>query len=110
MRISDWSSDVCSSDLNGRHSGGERCAKSVSDGRLVQGTERRQIGVVARRDLAGMADRKAGHMPLGLGVPQRLVGLAEPGEQQRERLAFIVDDMAAASPEDRKSTRLNSSH
>src|SRR3546814_1599563 len=26
---------------NGRHSGGERCAKSVSDGRLVQGTERR---------------------------------------------------------------------
>src|SRR3546814_8397503 len=46
-----------------------------------------------------MADRKAGHMPLGLGVPQRLVGLAEPGEQQRERLAFIVDDMAAASPD-----------
>src|SRR3546814_13536798 len=45
---------------NGRHSGGERCAKSVSDGRLVQGTERRQIGVVARRDLAGMADRTAG--------------------------------------------------
>src|SRR3546814_14725088 len=46
-----------------------------------------------------MADRKAGHMPLGLGVPQRLVGLAEPGEQQRARLAFIVDDMAAASPD-----------
>src|SRR3546814_20094643 len=91
MRISDWSSDVCSSDLNGRHSGGERCAKSVSDGRLVQGTERRQIGVVARRDLAGMADRKEGHMPLGLGVPQRLVGLAETGEQQRARLALFVE-------------------
>src|SRR3546814_9212789 len=46
MRISDWSSDVCSSDL----------------------------------------------------VPQRLVGLAQPGKLQMQRLAVIVDNATAASP------------
>src|SRR3546814_1837177 len=60
MRISDWSSDVCSSDL--------------------------------------VTDREAGHVPLGLGVPQRLVGLAQPGKQQMQRLAVIVDHATPASP------------
>ena len=54
---------------HGRHRGGDRCAEGVGDGRLVQGPERRQISIVARRYLARVADREAGHMPLGLGVP-----------------------------------------
>jgi hypothetical protein len=53
---------------HGRHRGSDRCAEGVGDGRLVQGPERRQIGIVARRHLARVADREAG-MPLGLGVP-----------------------------------------
>src|SRR3546814_12598558 len=53
---------------------------------------------MARRDLARVTDREAGHVPLGLGVPQRLVGLAQPGKQQMQRLAVIVDNATAASP------------
>ena len=54
---------------HGRHRRSDRCAEGIGDGRLVQRPERRQIGIVARRNLAGVTDREAGHMPLGLGVP-----------------------------------------
>lgn len=83
---------------NGRHRRSDRLAKGIGNGRLVQGPERRQIGIVACRDLAGVTHREAGHMPLGLGVPQRLVGLAEPGKHQVERLAVIIDNIVLRYP------------
>src|SRR3546814_11497742 len=37
MRISDWSSDVCSSDLGGRAGGGVRCGAGGRGGRRAEG-------------------------------------------------------------------------
>src|SRR3546814_8812157 len=75
MRISDWSSDVCSSDLP-----------------VARDHDLRRIIVVG--DGADFA--------LGRGVCELLRGVDVGAEQRRHR--------ADADGEDRKSTRLNSSH
>ena len=64
----------------------------------MQGPERRQIGIVASRHLARVANREACHMPLGLGVPQRLVGFAEPRKKQVEGLAVVIDNIVPSYP------------
>src|SRR3546814_2096948 len=99
MRISDWSSDVCSSDLPGevRHRSREAVVSDVLDGAAsvswplsrTDGTAHSLCGVdqadwriLARRWLSAELSRRHGH----------------------------VAGVAAIDVEDRKSTRLNSSH
>src|SRR3546814_8344550 len=97
MRISDWSSDVCSSDLD--HAGGAEdgahhaAAEVVADQQRVErhgaavggaedGGDQIEIAEVAREDVGAGAERLCGQ----------------------------ADDQRGLDAEDRKSTRLNSSH
>src|SRR3546814_2028199 len=86
MRISDWSSDVCSSDLDRRTArrGGD------DDDPLPRRQASRRHGL--SRYTAG--DRM-------MRAPRRIVGTL---------LALLGILVAAPAAEDRKSTRLNSSH
>src|SRR3546814_2787615 len=99
MRISDWSSDVCSSDLRdlggARHLGillGDRQAAFLIDAMLL-----RKVGEDRVDEHAGIADHALALFVLGIGLLQ-------------------VDDQDALRHPDlnrrkaRKSTRLNSSH
>src|SRR3546814_14929301 len=53
MRISDWSADVCSSDLSGDEIGGERLARAEHDiGGIVADQPRRNLELLGKRDLA----------------------------------------------------------
>src|SRR3546814_2394925 len=97
MRISDWSSDVCSSDLDAVHSSraaaqDQRClalasSAVVDDGSWLLRLECNPSGGLhhALPISAGRNDNRA------VTVPDCLNGFGEPGK-------------------DRKSTRLNSSH
>src|SRR3546814_7119533 len=83
MRISDWSSDVCSSDLRRRR-------------RLVQPHRIAPVGDALEQEIAvEFGQRRRAHAPLGID---------EFDAQPLDRVA------AVAAQEDRKSTRLNSSH
>src|SRR3546814_4005475 len=101
MRISDWSSDVCSSDLVGQ---ADRAPAADRDAGLTQ--------VIGARGVAEHAHRLFG--PGDLGPPARgvevhlsqfLVHLAR-GQAIALHPRRIEDDANL----DRKSTRLNSSH
>src|SRR3546814_3589306 len=107
MRISDWSSDVCSSDLRllelaGGNDGIE--LPSAEEHRLSRDREGRH-GTVVDRETAGDHDKP------GIGaraVEQERRGhcsaVAEPAEPGKAAARIGCD------PVDRKSTRLNSSH
>src|SRR3546814_2230189 len=93
MRISDWSSDVCSSDLD-----------ITFD--LVPAGAAELGGPVGRRPAARVEDALPG---------QRHVGIDEDARRACRRQANIVGQMrrqkgANLVAKDRKSTRLNSSH
>src|SRR3546814_5148056 len=98
MRISDWSSDVCSSDLEGR---GEL---DRAFGALLMALRLELVaGIFARGRHAGEAGEPA--------------GAAEAELDHRLELVDVDPADPAAIParldrrlEDRKSTRLNSSH
>src|SRR3546814_10446284 len=109
MRISDWSSDVCSSDLavglvvelreiysGRRESFGSQCQRSVKCFGLVLGTHLagpfRRIG---KKIATQIEDLRAGDAGITRAV-------------RREARTIICDKSIKA--EDRKSTRLNSSH
>src|SRR3546814_2723243 len=86
MRISDWSSDVCSSDLR-------RCSilRERASGRRK---------AVAGKDRAALLRNEEGAERSRFGMARR--------DEQRDR---VTDRrMAGRGKEDRKSTRLNSSH
>src|SRR3546814_9207789 len=100
MRISDWSSDVCSSDLR------DGCYGPVSS-----------LGLTPD----GLADR---HFPIGMAVGVAVAALALGVRHLRaapagDRLLLAIGGLAAIRAVaavwlphlgDRKSTRLNSSH
>src|SRR3546814_8732787 len=92
MRISDWSSDVCSSDLI--------IDAAVASGAVV-GTVMlvAEDGTTVYARAAGFADREAA-LPMAETTLFRLASLTKT----------IVSAAALALVEDRKSTRLNSSH
>src|SRR3546814_8023698 len=90
MRISDWSSDVCSSDLPLRHYPSNRCRDRRK--------RRRRIRSAASHLLhPGVRDPKTEQSVLWLST--RL--------EQYPTLLMLPADLDA---QDRKSTRLNSSH
>src|SRR3546814_3474227 len=123
MRISDWSSDVCSSDLRTAV-----CAVGVDEAAVLPGpagevvedprAHRRAVAVGARHADAAcpareqMAARRAdvgtvGHFRI-LEFEHRVLFLA--GEVVGEPERLHVEIGAADHATDRKSTRLNSSH
>src|SRR3546814_1479959 len=116
MRISDWSSDVCSADLRakqgGRKNRGAEVAHRFGIDRIVLA---RGSGVIADRDLEIMGERLADLGAL-LARDRGQLGVVVGGEIAREAdIGGLVDLPAvaghrAAAQLDRKSTRLNSSH
>src|SRR3546814_4994713 len=99
MRISDWSSDVCSSDLIDRPGGFMDPRDPLSRGRTSIALDMKNPDAVATaRDLCKSAD----------GIIEGF----RPGVM--ERLGLGPDVLLADNPKlvygDRKSTRLNSSH
>src|SRR3546814_5325088 len=112
MRISDWSSDVCSSDLQY-----QRAARGVaSEKRALRSFEHLQVAQVKK--LAGttliVGDRVGRHRHLGevdddTGAGTELRTLAADVRRfDVARLACRLDGQRGHAP-DRKSTRLNSS-
>src|SRR3546814_4089423 len=101
MRISDWSSDVCSSDL--------LVDRDEADARIAQ----------PRRDRADAGD----NIPRGAAAPRCrrereivdiiAIRLRRDGAEQAVELRWLPEHRRMADDvahEDRKSTRLNSSH
>src|SRR3546814_2732900 len=113
MRISDWSSDVCSSDLQPR--AGAVIAAVDDVGRLVESGD---AAPVDPPDRVGAALDRAAEGAHGVGGRQHDLALEqsldealadrEAAEEQRP----VRDRLVTRHPErsDRKSTRLNSSH
>src|SRR3546814_3754407 len=121
MRISDWSSDVCSSDLQAMHMLG-RIVPTLAVGELIVG----QVGaeqlaaIVATQiaELAAQLQAPLGHVARRQGgivircqieiIRQRELGPARAGRTvgryQKARFALLLDRKRW------KSTRLNSSH
>src|SRR3546814_7765495 len=105
MRISDWSSDVCSSDL---HQAVDRAAGQAVVGLRIPGPGLQRLDVPdVALDLVAQDQR----VDLVLARQRGGVDCVEPGE---DRLVEIDSRLAALGTEvvdpDRKSTRLNSSH
>src|SRR3546814_7917211 len=103
MRISDWSSDVCSSDLRSPEDG-------VSDARCTHVTRDRRSGLsfdvkVVRAGFASQSD-------IDQAVDRFRPAFAQRGAQvDMVVLAQAhIDAPLDGQAEDRKSTRLNSSH
>src|SRR3546814_3012050 len=124
MRISDWSSDVCSSDLPEIGRKRDPAFKLDAPG-LGIGGHRIRLGVDRRHRLL-VRPVGAAVAPLGLaflyasGVRQHVIKQVAGGGGAPYRAAIAlghklgqqpaVIDMGVAEAEDRKSTRLNSSH
>src|SRR3546814_10911346 len=114
MRISDWSSDVCSSDLRGLHAGAPPYGVITADvqGDKLGGTWRRLTGSIIERictqagvapdriDSASLAalDTAAAALPGGGHISLYLT--------EQTKVLDLVQRLAL----DRKRTRLNSSH
>src|SRR3546814_1490419 len=102
MRISDWSSDVCSSDLNDVERTLERFGPIAALGSLAI----EQPALVVDRDEHPQRGEKLGggrrslHQPAARAVSSRCV----------MRSRQIVSTMPARPDTDRKRNRLNSSH
>src|SRR3546814_7894567 len=101
MRISDWSSDVCSSDL--RHDLGDDALVAVTSGHLV-----------ARLQLALHRDEHLDHLHDArrqlVAALQLLDLVIETGLKLLDRLVELLLQGLQLVVVDRKSTRLNSSH
>src|SRR3546814_2205490 len=116
MRISDWSSDVCSSDLAPRHFADVGLAADDAriDGEFVAAAARQYVAAAQARfqpPRDGDDEFVAGQRP------DMLVDPAEPRqvEQQYRMLGKFLAldahlDQFLEPGADRKSTRLNSSH
>src|SRR3546814_7671719 len=114
MRISDWSSDVCSSDLNNRR-GATGSAGTIRSGNVLV-----PAGGAIRMDrrwhhhLVSKPEELADHS--SISAAQLKVLLAFPAICQAHALLAHAhprrfrQDIKNGLNEDRKSTRLNSSH
>src|SRR3546814_3654520 len=109
MRISDWSSDVCSSDLQGGAVHRDRLAARRARGRRA----------VARRSSAGSLKDMLlafGRQLLDISLSPALVGVYRIAATEYARFPDLVRQFYELGPGlasrtlDRKSTRLNSSH
>src|SRR3546814_7714537 len=99
MRISDWSSDVCSSDLNAP----QRHLQAEAERLELQGGQFEHAGVPGSASGAGAGEAVLREDRCGLVAPEKIVGRAHGG-------TVAAGDDRQRVDEDRKSTRLNSSH
>src|SRR3546814_7915891 len=99
MRISDWSSDVCSSDLGDRagEARQQRDEGATGEARLVHQTIEQERGT---RQIAGFLEYK--------DEQKQDQNLRQEYQHAAETREDAVDQQALER--DRKSTRLNSSH
>src|SRR3546814_3943080 len=114
MRISDWSSDVCSSDLRQHHRLGQRAARRAAGAarcRRRPGQRGKAMRAMTAEHRTPLIDRLPAvrgrlteNAPLAGVTWFRVGGPAEVMFRPADR-----DDLLAFL-EDRKSTRLNSSH
>src|SRR3546814_5144866 len=101
MRISDWSSDVCSSDLEGIGISAQRGSDYHT----------RLPGYAAQRDCVGQhfPGYKIGRKGGQCGAVERSGNPKEHGHRENHRQADPAF-VGCKAKKDRKSTRLNSSH
>src|SRR3546814_5590372 len=102
MRISDWSSDVCSSDL-----------KLRDDGNTIVVIEH-NLDVIKTADRVVDLGPEGGHrggMIIAEGTPEELAAMPQSYTGQFLAKTLGMDKpMVGTKAKDRKSTRLNSSH
>src|SRR3546814_7192301 len=106
MRISDWSSDVCSSDLEG---GGERADLQLGVPKDIHDLTRRREGAKKTRPVFAVF---APVHEILLGAVHRM-DLWAPrscGAAHHSMSSSSAAGTPGPRPPDRKSTRLNSSH
>src|SRR3546814_10355790 len=97
MRISDWSSDVCSSDLAGNPR--PRLFRLVEDRAVVNRMGFNNGGQAAAAGRIACLRRHGLPVPLGINIGAN-----------KDSADRIADYAKGAATIDRKSTRLNSSH
>src|SRR3546814_6465756 len=104
MRISDWSSDVCSSDLVEIFPGFAAAEILYNEDGSVKGVATGDMGIA----------RDGGHKPdyqPGLELHAKYTFFAEGVRGHLTKILKRQFDLEAnCQPQDRKSTRLNSSH
>src|SRR3546814_1846578 len=105
MRISDWSSDVCSSDLDAPAVGGQRrCQRGVD-------AVARDRGAAGLEDGGEAVERAVRRPPVARDRRDPAVMLDDIKNVARREAGLFVDALEPRRTErDRKSTRLNSSH
>src|SRR3546814_7665429 len=109
MRISDWSSDVCSSDLL---SGAHRFVHQPNALADPIGRERLRAFVTAFGELVDLAERGFADQRLERHRQRfgRTLGLPSVGPRRPELARRLAGAALRSYRVDRKSTRLNSSH
>src|SRR3546814_2422590 len=119
MRISDWSSDVCSSDLNAIDGDIVECGVWRGGSSIAVAQRLCEIGGIQRHlwlydTFAGMpAPSEVDVSRSGASAITKFVQLSDGGDYSdwcRASLAEVEANMARTSYPDRKSTSLNSSH
>src|SRR3546814_4425897 len=122
MRISDWSSDVCSSDLALVGIVDESLAVEFVGARPRHGGDRHrthlvELGLVVRGDDTILADRELwervalGRILTGNAVLEDIILLSDTIDEDVDATAVLRAALQARiAIADRKSTRLNSSH
>src|SRR3546814_1743495 len=109
MRISDWSSDVCSSDL--RKSEGLLLPMSVRDNISMASIGRFTKGIfIDRKRQDARVDEMIRRLAIKVGDADSPVATLSGGNQQKVVIAKWLMTEARIVLLDRKSTRLNSSH
>src|SRR3546814_4214303 len=121
MRISDWSSDVCSSDLQfmqamidfNASQGKPVYPDANSSLRITFGTvrgysPRDAVQMMPFTTLAGIVDKDTGVEPFD--APKAQLEAIAAGKGAQYRMESLGDVPVNFLSEDRKSTRLNSSH
>src|SRR3546814_5499271 len=105
MRISDWSSDVCSSDLDrlGRRADGVELRAAIDDEEVEAARSEHHHARIDRERHALAAHRSAVAADIGAHI--------DAADQRIDRAGALGDvEIVVDAAGDRKSTRLNSSH
>src|SRR3546814_2065581 len=107
MRISDWSSDVCSSDLNCNEGHFEICAgKRRYYASLAAQAAGKEDVTLPCIQIAANDDAEA----LEISMIENMLRQAPDAVTQWESYTRLVKEGRSVDDIDRKSTRLNSSH
>src|SRR3546814_2645285 len=112
MRISDWSSDVCSSDLDLRVCSGEVEADIAArlDDLELQFVRPATSPIVKHRLLVGIGSIRDGPNLVSRALVRVVNQLREAGQHTVDAVLLEQPEDIACRGLDRKSTRLNSSH